>query len=392
MSDPDDVDQRLRALAGALDEMESSVARSPAGLMTSIVKRVSKRRLLSAAMSVGVIVALVPIALMTVGVLTSSLRDSSPSVRPSLEGSPSEKRSPGIAMTEIDIDSFPTSLLYFEGQLWFDGGPGADGSSHTLAHVPADVSWEIAPPSSFPDTPVVLQHGAVELVAWDGFIYVAGGGDGGDPHGAVARIDPHLGEVVDPDVFDGQVTTPRGLAVGEGSLWIGDASGGGVFRLNNDGAVTEMPEMPSPVDIAVGFGYAWVVDSEDGDLYRIDTETEQSSAVGDGCVSGVTVGGDWIWSSSSCDDSVLRRDPATNEVEEIDVGGSVGDVAFSEDGLWVIAAHGAGQRLLSMDPVSNEIVDQVGIGSEAVGLAEGGGFVFFIDTETWRIIRASIDS
>lgn len=121
MSDPDDVDQRLRALAGALDEMESSVARSPAALMTSIVKRVSKRRLLSAAMSVGVTVALVPIALMTVGVLTSSLRDSNPSVRPSgIESdvgpaNPGQRRLVTHNREDVSMVSLLTGMLRWEG-------------------------------------------------------------------------------------------------------------------------------------------------------------------------------------------------------------------------------------------------------------------------------------
>jgi class 3 adenylate cyclase len=97
--------------------------------------------------------------------------------------------------------------------------------------------------------------------------------------GAVARFDIGRSRIVgSPTVLQG---SPDAVEVGPGDeVWIIDASGGGIFRLDPSGDLDGPYRLgPSPVDVTVGAGYVWVADLKEGTVIRIDREVPSDRKV-----------------------------------------------------------------------------------------------------------------
>jgi YVTN family beta-propeller protein len=134
----------------------------------------------------------------------------------------------------------------------------------------------------------------------------------------VLRLDARGRLVESPAVF----SSARGIAVGEGSVWVGDvqhpASGAStVVRIDPQTAAVgaEIPVAAEVAAIAVGGGAVWVA-SDDGTLTRIDPTANVVAATVElgGALSDVAVGLDAVWVANSGARNVARIDPATNDV------------------------------------------------------------------------------
>ena len=164
--------------------------------------------------------------------------------------------------------------------------------------------------------------------------------------GTVSRIDPKTDTVVDTiHVGNG----PSGVAVGYGSVWVTNSSDGTLSRIDavSDAVVKPIPLDGGATDVAVGLGAVWVTDAMNGRVLRVDPQTNQVVApinVGTG-PSAISVGYGSVWVANSRDGTISRIDPQTNQVVGGDPGRQLGPsaIAIGAGGVWVADEFG-GQR------------------------------------------------
>lgn len=198
------------------------------------------------------------------------------------------------------------------------------------------------------DTPRLVVEGAVELPGRpaaiadeSGRIWVAGQAD---PDGAVVYEIVHEG--VKAEIAVG--LAPSALAVGEGAVWVANASGAGslydererrpkfprensVQRIDPEAAaVVASIKIPNPTGLVVAHGSVWVV----------------------------TPGG------GGRDPTVVHRiDPVHNRVAgSFQVRGCCPSIAATGQGIWVLTSPAASNPILSLiDPRSDAVVRQVAL-------------------------------
>jgi YVTN family beta-propeller protein len=158
--------------------------------------------------------------------------------------------------------------------------------------------------------------------------------------GLLTEVDPRTGAVARPGVEPGGLA-PSAVAAGEGSIWVADALGNTVSRIDaHSGAAEAIPVGNGPAGVAVGEGSVWVTLALDGSVIRIDPET---GAVRDTVPvgrrpTGVAIGGGAVWTANSGDGTVSRVDPSSGRVTaEIRVGASPQDLAVGGGRVWVSA-------------------------------------------------------
>jgi YVTN family beta-propeller protein len=117
-------------------------------------------------------------------------------------------------------------------------------------------------------------------------------------------------------------SSARGLAVGEGAVWVGDiahpVSGNSIVSRVDPGTnrvAAKVPVAAEVASIAVGAGAVWVA-SDDGTLTRIDPVANVATATIDlgGALSDVAVADGAVWVANSGAPNVVRIDPGTNQV------------------------------------------------------------------------------
>ena len=105
-------------------------------------------------------------------------------------------------------------------------------------------------------------------------IFALGGGSGsgsrfGVEGNSVGAIDSLTGKLVDQISIGGE---PTRAAVGEGAVWVANASAGVVYHIDpsRHGVVQAIQVGSGPAGIAVGGGSVWVVNALDGTVSRIN--------------------------------------------------------------------------------------------------------------------------
>ncbi|MGN6166759.1 MAG: ABC transporter substrate-binding protein, partial [Solirubrobacteraceae bacterium] len=194
--------------------------------------------------------------------------------------------------------------------------------------------------------------------------------------GTVSRIDPAVNRVVQTiPVGNG----PSGVAVGDGWVWVTNSSDGTLSRIDpvNDTASKPIALGGSATDVAAGFGSVWVSDEANGRVVRVDPQTNQvtqSINVGTG-PSAITVGDRSVWVTNSLDGTVSRIDPQTNHVAAaITVGNTPNAIAAGAGGVWVADEFGA--TVVRISPTTNTVARTVPVGNSPRGLAISGGLVW----------------
>ena len=154
---------------------------------------------------------------------------------------------------------------------------------------------------------------------------------------AVAQIDPARGKV-EAEVLVG--SGPRGIATGEGGVWVADYTESTVTRINpnTSGVTATIPVGHGASGVAAGEGGVWVANTLDDAIVRIDPETNSATAtipVGS-APTGVAVGGGAVWAANSGSGTVSRIDPGTGRVTAtIDVGERPQALAVADGEVWV---------------------------------------------------------
>jgi streptogramin lyase len=98
-----------------------------------------------------------------------------------------------------------------------------------------------------------------------------------DAEGVVVKLDPRTGKPIGRFAVGGN---PRTMAVGLGSIWVGDSTGT-VSKIDPEsGAVTGPIRVGAgPTSISTGFGKVWVANRDDETISRIDPVTNDVSEI-----------------------------------------------------------------------------------------------------------------
>jgi YVTN family beta-propeller protein len=153
--------------------------------------------------------------------------------------------------------------------------------------------------------------------------------------GLLTKLDPRTGRVV--KTIDPQ-SGATAIAIGAGAVWIADAEGNSVTRVDSTGLVTPIPVGNGPSALAVDGSGVWVAETLDNAVARIDLTTHAVTAtipVGQ-APTGVAAGAGSVWVANSRDGTVTRIDEKTAKpVKTIDVGGSPSRLTFADGRIWV---------------------------------------------------------
>jgi YVTN family beta-propeller protein len=245
------------------------------------------------------------------------------------------------------------------------------------------------------------------------------GGDGGgtvvEPN-FVALVDPQSNSVVDAVQVGAR---PRGVAVGEGSVWVANQDDKTLSRI--DAATHDLVRTitldATPTGVAVGLGAVWVANGLVGTVVRVDATTNEpvepidvtlrsnagTVAVGEGAVwaafgtgevgritpssskvllgvagaspSAITVGEGSVWVANAFDHSVSRMNPRTvSVVASITVGRRPSAVALGDGSLWV--SNEADDSVHRIDTASSSTVATIPVGDGPTAIAYGAGSVW----------------
>jgi peptide/nickel transport system substrate-binding protein len=168
-------------------------------------------------------------------------------------------------------------------------------------------------------------------------------------------------------------SSPSGVAVDQGSVWVTNYDGGTVSRIDPATHAVEPIQVGSnPTGIAVGAHAVWVANSYSGTVSRIDPadDSVQSVPVGNG-PSGVAVGGGYVWVANRSDGTLSRIDPLSDTATTIRLGGATDatDVAFGERAVWVSDA--ADGRVLRVDPHTTRVTNIINVGNGPSAITVG---------------------
>lgn len=199
---------------------------------------------------------------------------------------------------------------------------------------------------------------------------------GGGQSGASARLS-RLDVRTDRVVAVPQLSAaPASLAVGNGSLWIADASGNDLLRADiSTGAVTDrIPLTAQPGAVAVGAGSVWVASTTGSSVTRVDMTTDsvtQVTPVGGSVTTLAFVDGS-LWAGDAANDAVLRVEPRSGQVDQaVAVGARPSAIAAGVGLIWV-AGYDTG-AIYAIDPSSGVPVASVHVGEGPTSLVFAAG-------------------
>ena len=192
--------------------------------------------------------------------------------------------------------------------------------------------------------------------------------------GTVSRIDPVTHAVVPIQVE----STPTGIAVGADAVWVTNSYSGTVSRIDpaDDSVVATIPVGNGPTGVAVGDGSVWVANSSDGTLSQINPLSDNATTIPLGGATDVAVGGSAVWVSDEANGRVLRVDPQTNRVTgSINVGTGPSAITVGFGSVWV--TNSLDGTISRINPQTNKVtaVLQVGSGPNAIAAGAGGVWV-----------------
>jgi YVTN family beta-propeller protein len=188
--------------------------------------------------------------------------------------------------------------------------------------------------------------------------------------------------------------TPTGLALGAGALWVAHGPRGQLSRVDpRSNRLTKTIDVANPGSrhgtVAVGAGAVWVAYG-DSTLAQIDPAGPRvagATFAGDGPAS-IVVGGGSIWVANSRDSTVTRYNPRTYEGgpigRPIRVGRQPSGIAYGEEAIWV--AEAGDDTVTRINPnTGSKTTIEVGDGPTAVTV--GGGLVWVANTAAGTVSR-----
>jgi YVTN family beta-propeller protein len=191
--------------------------------------------------------------------------------------------------------------------------------------------------------------------------------------------------------ISGQVAvgaTPTHIAVGEGAIWVTNADGDTVSRIDpaKKAVVQTIPVGSSPSGITTGNGAVWVANSMNRTVSRIDpaiNEVVQSITVGNGPV-GIVYARGAIWVANTGDATITRID-ANSGVPGLPLPIPATELAVGGGTLW--ASERAANRVARVDPKTGAVVGTIAVGNSPTGLAFGSGAAWVANSLDGTISR-----
>ena len=252
------------------------------------------------------------------------------------------------------------------------------------------------------------------------------------PPNSIAVIDPETNRVVDV-VHTGGIQ-PGPVAVGAGSLWVGNIEDKNLTRIDlaTRRVIKTIPLGATPTGIAYGAGAVWVVHGLRGRLTRVDPQfyakrsikvtgnpiyyTNAAVVVDGGAVwavfgdstlariepsplrkvgstlagqgpAGIAAGSGSLWVSNSGDSTVQRFDPTTFEqgfLDERNVGRTPSGIAAGEGAVW--AASASDDVVTWIDTGSKSTIP-IRVGDGPTNVAVGAGAVWVANKDGRTISR-----
>ena len=176
------------------------------------------------------------------------------------------------------------------------------------------------------------------------------------------------------------VSSPAGLAYGDGSVWAVDSVDGTLARINpaTHAVVQQIPVGSAPSAVAITGPDAWVTNSGDGTVSRVSTVTNRAVdtiPVGSFPVA-IAAGSGGVWVANEGDDTVDRIDAVTGDVTKrgIQVGARPDGIAAGPDAVWV--ANGEDGTVQQIDPATSQPGSPFHVGSGPAGIAVTPGAVW----------------
>jgi streptogramin lyase/actin-like ATPase involved in cell morphogenesis len=202
------------------------------------------------------------------------------------------------------------------------------------------------------------------LAVFQGQVWVSDNGEG-----KVSQVDAKTAKELDR--FPIAQGKPEGMAAGTDGIWVALLGAGLVVKVDpTTGAVVGDPIQVGgrPNNVAVAAGTVWV-SNHDGSVARInesDGTLVQRIAVGKD-LRGIAVGTGGVWVADSDSKAVFRIDPTTNRPSEpLAVDGTPDAVAIGQSGVWVTVAEG---KLVHITPANTRIDATIDVGGRPRGIA-----------------------
>jgi YVTN family beta-propeller protein len=244
------------------------------------------------------------------------------------------------------------------------------GSPHTTA-VAGNYVGLIDGRTARVNTQVSLAGAPTSVAVGEGAVWVANATEG-----TVSRIDPHAHSVVQTITVG---SSPSGIAVGGGGIWVSNHDDNTISWINPraDAVVKVIAVGAGPIAVVYGFGSVWVTNGADRTLTRIDANTGDvittisTNAVG----RGMAVGGGSVWVTDDVTRSVVEVDPSRNEVRSTaTVGAGPAGIAYGAGSVWVAN---------SLDDTVSRIDATTHAGLAAIPVPGGPSAVSFTENAVW---------
>jgi serine/threonine-protein kinase PknK len=171
---------------------------------------------------------------------------------------------------------------------------------------------------------------------------------------------------------------PTGLALGDGSVWVGNFSDGVVSRvdLQRNAVAARIPTGGRVAELAASDSGIWVTNYSAGTVSRVDPTQNAVAATANVGGEPIGVAGDGrdVWVASYRNGTVTRVAPEGQVVSRTELGGRPLGVAVGEGAVWV--TNHADGTLRRIDRTTGQVVARVGIGGSPLGVAVGEGSVW----------------
>ena len=203
-----------------------------------------------------------------------------------------------------------------------------------------------------------------------------------------------VGGVVAVRTGSGRVTTatplslaPVAACAGAGSVWVADATGGTVARIDpaSGVAIDRILVGGEPASLTCDGSTIWVANSLGATVLRIDPTTEtvtQTISLRGANPDALALGGGRLWVADSSTRAVYELDPASGTLRRtISLNVRPAAIAFGAGALWVAGYDSA--TVLKLDPSSARVVGRVHVGT-------GPGSLAFADGDLW--VANTLDS
>jgi peptide/nickel transport system substrate-binding protein len=189
---------------------------------------------------------------------------------------------------------------------------------------------------------------------------------------------------------------PAALASGMGSLWVADASGATVSRIDPEtgNVVDRIQVAGEPGSIVAGGGAIWVASTVSGTIARIDPDTDtvtQTVRLGGASVSALAFGGGRLWIADSTDQTLIELEPQTGSVRTtltLDLRPTT--LAVGNGVIWV--ADYTANLVEQIAASSGETLSATHVGNGPTALALGAGGVWVANALDGTVSRIDLET